>query len=667
MSADSHESPAGLLAFGNFYVDAAKRLLLTGDGESVPLMPKAFDTLLYLVERSGKIVGKDELMLAIWADRVVEENNLTQNISTLRRVLGEKHGENRFIATVPGHGYKFVAEVRVHDVVAKAVSPLAATVPSPENVAQPSLQPLPQSALQSSPQPSPQFSTDKDRRQIAANTKHSTRRWFVALALICIAGFSAAAAYFWRETANPAVAATVKAVAVLPFKPLVEDARNEALEMGITDTLINKISSSDEIIVRPFNSVRRYRSLEQDPMLAGQELGVDSVLEGSIQIVGEQIRISARLIRARDGKQLWSGKFDEKFTDIFSVQDSISERVLVALDLKLNSTLRKRVTKRYTDNAEAYQLYMRGNFHASKIILLEAKKGVAYYQQAIALDPNYVLPYVGLARAYTTMSLTGAVPANEAMPLAKAAAIRALELDDTLAESHIAVGLIAFWYDWKWREAEKRYQRAMAIDPNNPLPYFYYAHLNSNSGRHEDAILMGKRARELDPLSLITNSLEGQFNFYGGRYEEAISRLQKTLELEPTFWHPHLILSMVYTEKGMFTEAVAEADQAAKLAGGNVQAMSMKGYALAKSGKLAEARAVLAELQQVALTRYVAAYNFALIHNALGETDAAFEYLEKAFAERSVLIVFLQVDPQWGNLKNDKRYQEVLLRTGLQR
>ena len=655
MSTDINDSQIGIFAFGDFYVDAAKRLLLTRDGESMPLMPKAFDTLLYLVERSGRIVSKDELMAAIWADRIVEENNLTQNISTLRRVLGEKHGENRFIATVPGQGYKFVAVVRVHELAEK----LAAAVvvdPPPERLMQPVPLPL----------PLPPFSTDKDRRQTTADTKNPSWRWLVALALVCVAAFSAVAVYFWRGNAAPTVAATVKTVAVLPFKPLLGEARNEALEMGITDTLINKISSSDEVIVRPFSSVRRYKSLEQDPMRAGQELGVDSVLDGSIQTVGEQIRISARLIRARDGKQLWSGKFDEKFTDIFSVQDSISERVLAALDLNLNSTLRKRVTKRYTDNAEAYQLYMKGNYHASKIILSEARKGVAYYQQAIALDPNYVLPYVGLARAYATFSLSGEVPANEAMPLGKAAAIRALELDNTLAESHIAVGLIAFWYDWNWIEAEKRYRRALALDPNNPLPHFYFAHLNSNLGRHTDAIAMGKRARELDPLSLITNSLEGQFNFYGGRYDEAILRLQKTLELEPTFWHPHLILSMVYTEKGMFAEAVAEADQASKLAGGNVQALSMKGYALAKSGKLAEARAVLSELQQAALTRYVAPYNFAVIHNALGETDLVFDYLEKAFATRSVLMVFLKVDPKWRNLKDDKRYQELLLRTGFQ-
>ncbi len=658
------ESQIGIIAFGDFYIDAAKRLLLTRGGETLPLMPKAFDTLLYLVQRSGKIIGKDELMSAIWADRIVEDNNLTQNISTLRRVLGEKHGENRFIATVPGQGYKFVAEVRPHE-SAERLAPLAALLLEEPGSSAPPLSPppAPPSAVPVSFPPS--LSTNEDRRQEAAKERSSGRLWLPALALICAAGVSAAVIYFWRGNETPASTATVKTVAVLPFKPLLGEARNEALEMGITDTLITKISSSEEIIVRPFSSVRRYRSLEQDPMRAGQELGVDSVLDGSIQTVGGQIRISARLIRARDGKQLWSGKFDEKFTDIFSVQDSISERVLAALDLNLNSALRKRVTKRYTDNAEAYQLYMKGNFHASKIVLPEARKGVAYYQQAISLDPNYVLPYVGLARAYTTFSLTGEVPANEAMPLGKAAAMRALELDDTLAESHIAMGLIAFWYDWNWIEAEKRYRRALELDPNNPLPYFYFAHLNSNLGRHTEAVAMGKRARELDPLSLITNSLEGQFNFYGGRYDEAISRLQKTLELEPSFWHPHLILSMIYTEKGMFAEAVAQADQADKLAGGNVQALSMKGYALAKSGKLIEARMVLAELKQTALARYVAPYNFAVIYNALGETDAAFDYLEKAHAGRSVLMVFLKVDPKWSNLKNEKRYQDLLIRTGL--
>ena len=204
MSTDSDQSQVGVLAFGDFYVDAVKRLLLTVDGKSVPLMPKAFDTLLYLVERSGKVVSKDELMLAIWADRVVEENNLTQNISTLRRVLGEKHGENRFIATVPGHGYKFVAEVRKRDFAEKAVASLRTTVPLPETVAQSSPQLLPQSVVQSSSQPDSRFSAEKARGEIADDTKNPSLRWLVALALICSVGVSLAAAYFWRGIATPA-------------------------------------------------------------------------------------------------------------------------------------------------------------------------------------------------------------------------------------------------------------------------------------------------------------------------------------------------------------------------------------------------------------------------------------------------------------------------------
>jgi len=631
------EPQAHIYEFGNFRVSAAKRLLLKGEGETIPLMPKAFDTLLYLVEHHGKLIEKDELMAAIWADTIVEENNLTQNISILRRVLGEKHGDNRFIATVPGHGYKFVAEVRKIDAAEKPV-PLVAAGSNP--------------VLTESETPK-----TKDR---------ATNRFrFAALAAFSVFALSSFGFFLWRENATFADL-PIKTIAVLPFKPLVAQDRNEALGMGMADTLINKISSSGEIIVRPLSSVRRYDALEQDSLVAGRELGVASVLEGNIQTSGERIRISARLIRTGDGKQLWTGQFDQHFTDMFAVQDSISERVLAALALKLSRDEQKRLMKRNTDNVEAYQLYMRGSFHASKLILPEATKGIEYYRQAIAIDPNYALPYVGLAKAYVSFSLSGDIPANEAMPKAKAAALRAVELDERLAESQVAAGMIAFWYDWNWREAEKRYQRALELDPNNAAAHYLYAHLNSNLGRHEDAITLVKRARELDPLSLITNSAEGQFLFYAGRSDEALSRLQKTLELYSDFWHTHLTLSNVYTEKGMFAEAVAEADSAANLSGGNFQAVATRGYALAKSGKLAEAQTVLTELQKSSATRYVAPYNFAIIYNALGETHTALDYLEKAFAEKNVLMVFLKIDPKWNNLRNDPRYKALLWRIGLQ-
>jgi DNA-binding winged helix-turn-helix (wHTH) protein/TolB-like protein/Tfp pilus assembly protein PilF len=636
--ADIDESQAHILEFGNFCVDGPKRLLLRGGGEVVPLMPKAFDTLLYLIEHPGKVIEKEELMSAIWADTIVEENNLTQNISILRRVLGDKHGENRFIATVPGHGYKFVADVRKIDPTEKSV---------------------PRLATDGSYRGSKQGNEDQKSK---IKGRINKRLGIPALAVFSVLVLGSLALYLWRGRAK-SDDAPIKTIAVLAFKPLLAENRNEALEMGMADTLINKLSNG-EIIVRPLSSVRRYNSLEQDPLLAGRELGVDSVLEGSIQTTGERIRILARLIRTSDGKQLWTGQFDENFTDVFEVQDLISERVLAALTLKLNGDEHKRLTKRYTENVEAYQLYMKGRFHASNLILLEANKGVEYFQQAIAIDPNYALAYVGLAQAYCSFSLSGDIPANEAMPKAKAAATRAIELDDTLAESQVVVGQITFWYDWNWKEAEKRYQRALELDPDNPAAIFYYAHLNSNLGRHNEAVTMGKRARELDPLSPIVNSAEGQFLFFAGRSDEALSRLQTTLELFPNFWHTHLILSMVYTQKGMFDEALTSADKATQISGGNSQAMAMKGYALAKSGRETEARAMLGELLNLQRKRYVAPYNIATIYNALGETNTALNYLEKAYAEKNVLMVFLKVDPKWSNLRNDPSYKSLLSRMG---
>lgn len=637
------EPQAHIYEFGIFSVDAAKRLLLKGDGETVPLMPKAFDTLLYLVEHNGKVIEKDELMSAIWEGTIVEENNLTQNISILRRVLGEKHGENRFIATVPGHGYKFVAEVRKIDAAEKSEPPAAADGLRPNS--------------------EDQSSTDKER---TTKDKMASRFWLSALVIFSVLGLSSLGFYLWRENTKPVTDAPVRTVAVLPFKPLVAENRNEALEMGMADTLINKISSSGGIIVRPLGSVRRYNSLEQDSLLAGRELGVDSILEGNIQTAGERIRIAARLVRTSDGKQLWTGQFDQTFTDIFTVQDSISEKVLAALTLKLSGEAQKRLTRRDTENVEAYQLYMKGRFHQSKLILPEAKKGLEYFQQAIALDPNYALAYVGLVNVSVSFALSGDVPANETMPKAKAAALRAIELDANLPESQVAVGLIDFWYEWNWTEAENNYQRALELDPNNAAAQFFYAHLNSNLGWHEKAIAMGRRARELDPLSLIINSGEGQFLFLAGRSDEALSRLQKTLELDPNFWHAHLVLSMVYTKKGMFAESVAEAEKAVQLSGGNSEAIAMKGYTLAKSGKLTEARAVLDELLKLSNERYVPPYNFAIIYNALGEREKALDNLEKAFGEKNVLLVFLKVDPKWNNLRNNPRYKDLLSRMALQ-
>lgn len=653
------EKHSQIYRFGEFRLDAAKRLFYGRDNKLIALTPKVFDTLLYLVRNDRRVIEKDELMSEIWADSVVEENNLNKNISILRRALGEAKNEHRFIVTIPGRGYKFVAEVR-EVLELPSVTVNVSGLNEFENLAS-------ESNIESELQKDGEAEIRNLNTEIhrdanpTSGNKKTNRLAFIVLAIFII--FSVAAAGFYLRRGNrKTVNAPIKTIAVLPFKPLVRENRSEAFELGMADALINKISASEEIIVRPLGSVRRFNELEQDVLQAGRELGADSVLEGTIQTSDDRIRIAARLVSTGDGKQLWTETFDEKFTDIFAVQDSISQKVLSALTLKLTGKAQKRLTKRDTENVEAYQLYMKGRFHTARLILPEAAKGVEYYNQALALDPNYALCYVGIAQAYVAFALSGDVAANDAMPKAKAAAVRAVELDGDLPESHVAAGFLAFWYDWDWSEAEKKYRRALELDPNNAAAHFFYAHLNSNLGRHAEALAMVDRARQLDPLSLITNSAEGQFLFFAGRSDEAVSKLNQTLDLDHTFWHSHLVLSAVYAEKRMFPDAVAEAEKAARFSSGNSQAVAVKAYALAKSGDSAAARIVLAELQQLSTTRHVPAYNFAIIHNALGETETALDYLERAFAEKNALMVFLKVELKWNNLRGEQRFVELMKR-----
>lgn len=643
-----NEFETQIYEFDQFRIDLSKRQLTKGDGKTVPLTPKVFDTLIYLVRHGGKVIGKDELMREIWTDAIVEENNLTQNISILRKIFGEKPGEHRFIVTVAGHGYRFVPEVR--EVL--GASGAASSEIDPSEL---------QDEAQSKSEPAIRSPNPEAYQSPIAKNGKSTRLRLAAVFSAFFVGLILLGSYIWSET-DRYVAAPFKTIAVLPFKPLVLENRSEALELGMTETLINKISASEAIIVRPLGSVRRYSNPEQDVLLAGRELGVDSVLEGTIQTSGERIRIAARLVRTMDGKQLWTETFDEKFSDIFSVQDSISNKVLAALTLKLSNEGLRRLTKHDTVNVEAYQLYMKGRFHAARLILPEATKGIEYFNQAIALDANYALAYVGIAQAYTGFSLSGDVPANEAMPKAKAAALRAVELDPNLPESQVAVGFLAFWYDWDWSEAEKRYQRALELDPNNAAGHYFYAHLNSNLGRHVEALTMVNRARELDPLSPLINSAEGQFLFFAGNSDEAVSRLTKTLELYPNFWHTHLVLSGIFSDKKMFDEAITEGQEAARFSGGNSQAIAAKGYALAKSGNRDQARIVLAELHKLSTKKYVPASSLAIVYNGLGETETALDYLEKGFAERNVLMAFLKVDPKWNNLRNESRFANLMRR-----
>jgi DNA-binding winged helix-turn-helix (wHTH) protein/TolB-like protein/tetratricopeptide (TPR) repeat protein len=630
-----NEAQSQIYEFHQFRLDVSRRLLTKGDDEQISLTPKVFDTLLYLVRQGGKAIGKDELMREIWTDSIVEENNLNQNISILRRVFGEKPGEQRFIVTVAGYGYRFVPEVRQ----VMALGSKAAVVEQEETGSE--------------------SESEKTKSAIQdLRSKTQNRKWLSAFVVLAVMALAVPGIYLWRERGKSAEA-PIKTIAVLPFKPLVLESRNEALEFGMADALIAKLSG-EEVVVRPLSAIRRFQSLEQDSLTAGRELGVESILDGTIQTWGDRIRVSAKLLRTSDGKQLWAEQFDEKFTDIFVVQDSISERVAAALKIRLGGKSRKHST----ENVEAYQLYMTGRYHLDKLTPPDIRKSIPYFQQAIDIDPGYALAYTRLAQAFGVLAIGGEMPAAEAFPKANAAAQRAIEIDDTLGEAHDALGMGLYWNGWDWKAAEKECLRGIEINPNNAESHGNYAMVLSNTGRHTEALAESKRSLELNPLHLGQNAIQGQFLLNAGRIDEALIQLQKTSELEPKFWMPHMMMASAYVEKRMYAEAIAESRKEYELSGANVYPFGI--YALAKSGRRNEARAALEELLKLAATKYVPPYNIALLYNGLEEHDDALRWLEKGYEQRDPKMTALKVEPKWNNLRNEPRFIELIRRMNLQ-
>ncbi|HLF30929.1 MAG TPA: winged helix-turn-helix domain-containing protein [Xanthomonadales bacterium] len=581
-SSESHmpEPQAQVYEFGTFRVDTGKRLLFSRGGQALPLTPKAFDTLLYMLEHRERVLKKEELMKAIWPERVVEENNLNQNISLLRRVLGESKSEHQYIVTVPGRGYRFVAEVQT------------------------------------------------------------------------------------RSTPPEKPAPTVPAIAVLPFQPLVAEHRDLALELGMADTLIARLSGIRQIIVRPIGSVRKYADVDQDPLLAGRELGVESVLEGSIQRWGDSIRVTVRLMAVSTGAAMWTGTFDEKFSDIFAVQDAIAERVAAALAAQLGYEEKQRLGRRHTVSAEVYELYLKGRFHLVRLTPPEMQTAIGYFQRAIALDPSYAQAYLGLANALFRLPLAAELRPIKHYPKAKEAAQKALDIDGTLAEGHAILGLIMFWYEWNWSVSESHFKQALARDPNDAESHLGYAHLLSNTGRHLEALAEVKRARELNPLYLVANALESQFLLHAGRPDEALAKLNQTVALDALFWLTHLYYSSVYLESGRFAEAVAAANEAQRLSGGSAHAMAAGACALIKLGRRKEARTVLDELLKLSSQKYVPPYALALVYNALDEPEQAYAWLARGIDEKDPRVTFVKVEPKWNNLRATPEFIDIMRRVG---
>jgi DNA-binding winged helix-turn-helix (wHTH) protein/TolB-like protein/Tfp pilus assembly protein PilF len=621
-----NEPPSYIYKFGDFRVDAVKRLLLGRKGEAIPLTPKVFDTLLYLIEHQGAVLDKDELMRALWPHTVVEENNLNQSISALRRVLGESRGENRYIATVPGRGYRFVADVK-KVAASEPVAELESMAPSPE---------LP-----------------------ADHRKRGPR--FFLLAALGAFGLGLAVYSHWPSRTT-VTTAQIRSIAVLPFKPLLADQRDESLELGMADTLIVRLSNLREIRVRPLSSVRRFGGLEQDALAAGRELGVESVLDSQLQRAGDRIRVTARLISVSDGKQLWAGQFDEKFTDIFTVQDLLAEKVTATLALKLTGEEQWRLTKHYTENAEAYQLYLSGRYYWESRTEESLKKAIASFQQALAQDPNYALAYAGLADSYALLGVLH-WPPKEAFPQSKAAALNALRIDERLAEAHAALGHIKVQYEYDWTGAEQEYQRAIELNPNYANAHHFYALYLTVRGRFDEGLAEIKRAQELEPSSLFIHANVGQILYQARRYDEAVKQLKRVLEMNPNMALARNLLGHSYLQQGMYGPAIAEFQQRTLLGTGGSGDL---GQAYALAGRRSEALKEIAQLQALSKQGYVAPYNLAVIYASLGDTDQALAWLEKAYEDRSTLLVWIRGAAWLDKVRAAPRFKAILKRMGLE-
>jgi DNA-binding winged helix-turn-helix (wHTH) protein/TolB-like protein/Flp pilus assembly protein TadD len=645
--------------FGPFSLDPTEHTLLRGD-QLVALTPKAFETLAVLVRSRGHLVRKEELIERVWRDTIVEEGNLNVIIHTLRKALGDDPREHKYIETVAKCGYRFVAEVRKADEHEEAPSEI--TNNSPVNPAGVSLDPEEIIVATSASLPASSSRSPSARRSLVA---------FGASTLVV--ALAATGFFLWRFNHRPVAAvatppALVRSIAVLPFRVLSSEKGDEYLSLGLADALITSLSQTRQVIVRQTEGVAKYQNTGKDPLEAGREQGVDAVLEGQVQRIGDRVRVTARLVRTSDGTSLWADRFEEKFTNIFAVEDAVAEKVARTTILAMKGAgdaPNERLTKRYTENNDAYEAYLKGRYMWNKRTADSLQKALGYFQQAIRLDPNYSLAYVGLADTYTLLSFFTLAAPHDAFPKAKVAAEKALAIDNTLAEAYTALGQFKAYYEWDWNGAEDQFQKGIALNPNYPLLHHWRSLNLIAMGRMDEARAAMRRALELDPLLLVTNVNLGRIDYYEGRYDQAIKQYQRALELDKDFMRTHLRLGLAYVQQGRHHEALAEYNKALEIAGDTPQIRAHIAHVMAVSGKRPEALAGLTELQERAKRQYVPPYDIALIYIGLGEKDKAFAWLEKAYNDHSTEMIYFKVEPLLAPLRSDPRYQDLLRRMKL--
>lgn len=606
------------------------RYELTVDGRRARLERQPMDLLILFVRRKGQLVTREEIVASLWGKDVFvdADGSINKAARKIRAALRDDPEHPKYLETVVGKGYRFIGDIEV-----SGASP---TGPAPVKA-----------SSQSAPFP---VIAGRSRRTVAVSA-------FAALILI------AALAWGWMRWYNRSGSATqIHSIAVLPLANLSGDPGQDYFADGMTDELITELAQIGSLRVISRTSAMHYKATAETAPEVARELNVDCVLEGSVARAGGRVRITAQLIEARADKHLWAGSYEAELKDVLGMQDAVARDVVKQIRLRLTTQEEDRLMRSREVNPEAHEAYLKGLYFWNKRDKAGLERAIEYFNQAVAIDPKYAPPYAGLAESYVPLSYFGYMPGTEARARVVAAAGKALELDDSLAEAHTALGSAKSFYDYDWEGAEKEFRRAIELNPNYATAHSWYAQLLGSERRNDEALAEGKRALELDPLSLIINAGWGHRLARVGRYEEAAAYLNHAaLELDPNFSSTHWNLGMVYLYQKNFKAAVQELHTAEGLFHDkNALVLGALGYVYGAAGDSAQAQVVVRRLQGQARDEYVDPYAFALVYAGLNDKDKAFAWLEKAIADRDCWVTLINAEPALDGLRSDPRFADLI-------
>ncbi len=606
------------LPFGPFVLDPAERVLLRND-QPISLTPKAMETLLALVDNAGHITEKDRLLKQVWPDTFVEEATLAKNISTLRKALGDSTESEDYIQTVSKRGYRFVAAV---------------------------------SRLDETPVQEPPVS--KDARV----------RW-AGLAVLILAVTGMGIAYFGRdrEQALAHTAANKVTLAVLPFENLSGDTAQEYFADGLTEEMIGQLSRlrPDRLAVIARTSAMKYKGVRKGVAEIGGELHADFILEGSVRREGNRVRITAQLVRVIDQALFWTETYEREMRDVLALQGEVAHAAAGRIGIELREDKNADLSSNASVSADAYEKYLKGRFFWNKMTVDGYQKAIEHFDSAVRRSPKYAQAYAGLSDSYASLGLWQ-TPGKEALGHAKAAADKAIAVEETLADGHASRAFIAMSYEWDWETADREFKRALELNPGYAFAHHRYGYLLMLRGRWNEAGEELNRARALDPLSMIINANVG-FRFYLMRqYDRAIAHGKKNLEMDADYPLLHGYLGEAYVMNGQYPEALAEFEQTKGTPGGT----AAFGYTYGRMGRAREARQQLTALREEAKQTFVPAYYVALLYTGLGEKDEAFRWLDRAYEERSGFLMEIHADPMFDLLRGDPRFRALTTRLGSQ-